>query len=550
MTADGRQSESIGNLSGRYTRAEFIGAAGKVALAAWVAPSILAACVAGSSNSKSGTTNFSVAFPADVSEFDTTTMTDPYSFTVIRHIYASLVAYKTQSTSTGFTLDRTVVEPYLADYTVSPDGKTITFTLRGGLIFPSANRLTADDVVYTMQRHLAVNQIGAFLLNKAGVTNPSQIIKKSDQEVVMTFPQPNGLTLKILAFPDMGILDSKVVQSHATSDDTWAQTWLKSNVAGLGPYVMTKRVPSQSMTFQPNNQFFAPGKLPWTAQIVPSPETASLLVQRGSADFAVNLSEDIIQSLKNASGIRVLSFPSDGADEMFLNTRRAPFNDVRVRQAVWYSVPWDQLVAKVYFGLAQVAKSSLTLGEPGYDTSGWPYTYDPVKAKALLAQAGYPNGIAGNFNFNNQTSRFSRLAEVLRESFAQSGITLKPQQMTAAQLTDAFTSKPPTFETGVEFGWPWIGDPEYSMWLVYAGDGGANYTGYSDPRFDAMLNQLATLNGAARLDLIRQMQSTLAPEAAMAHLAQPNYEVVGSTRVTGYLFPADGTNDFRHVTGV
>ena len=66
-------------------------------------------------------------------------------------------------------------------------------------------------LVYTMRRHLAVNQIGAFLLNKAGITDASQISKNSDLDVSISFPQPNGLTLKILAFPDMpGILDSKL----------------------------------------------------------------------------------------------------------------------------------------------------------------------------------------------------------------------------------------------------------------------------------------------------------------------------------------------------
>ncbi|MEE3920494.1 ABC transporter substrate-binding protein [Micromonospora sp. BRA006-A] len=180
-------------------------------------------------------------------------------------------------------------------------------------------------------------------------------------------------------------------QKHAGGSDPWAKEWFAKNPPTGGYFNVAKATQGQEIELSANTGYPGPdpAKTPTIRiSVVPAASNQRLQLQAGDIDIALGISQRDIQDLKKAPGIKVISAASNRQVAIQMSVTAAPFNDVNVRKALAYAVPYEQIINNVYGGDARAAKSPVPLDMPGYDESGYPFTYDLEKAKAAMAAAG------------------------------------------------------------------------------------------------------------------------------------------------------------------
>ena len=212
----------------------------------------------------------------------------------------------------------------------------------------------------------------------------------------MRFTQnyPSALSTQIQLI-GLFIYDSKVMKEHATASDPWALDWAGKNPQVGGAYVVSSRVPGQSITLQANPNYPLPVPTKQIVlRVIPSSANMRLQLEKGDIDIASTLTRRDIVQLKGKQGIKIISAPSAEQVSLPINVKMRPFNDVRVRRAMAWATPYDQIIKTVYGGDARRATSYLPLDTVGSSRIGYPYKYDLAKARAELAKSSVKNGFS------------------------------------------------------------------------------------------------------------------------------------------------------------
>jgi peptide/nickel transport system substrate-binding protein len=287
-----------------------------------------------------------------------------------------------------------VVGGVAENYNLSSDGLTWTFNIRKGIKFHNGDPLTAADVVFTLKRfgsQESTNPWSPYILkNNESITNPD------DYTVIFKAQKPEW-PLKI-PFAWTRILPMNYYNSVG-------EDGFRAAPVGTGPYKYSKWVPKTSMEFEANTAYWGTAKPQWqhiTETLVPEEATRVAQLQRGDVDIIGNLSFDRLIELKNG-GFRLqevglptlanISFPGT-----FMT--QGPTSDIRVRQAMSYSINRQEICDTYYKGLAKPGGFWFFSEQTwGWDNSFKADAYDPDKAKQLLSDAGYP----GRFNPQSTT---------------------------------------------------------------------------------------------------------------------------------------------------
>ncbi|HVX80528.1 MAG TPA: ABC transporter substrate-binding protein, partial [Devosiaceae bacterium] len=288
----------------------------------------------------------------------------------------------------------------LADkWMVDDANKTITFTLRDGVKFaPSGNPLTAADVVYSMKRVFAINKSPAAILGAIGWTkdNVEQMVSaKDDKTVVVKYAGDisSAYVLNVLASRPASIVDSKTVAAHEQNGDM-GNAWLKSNSAGTGPFVLKTYRPNEILSLDANPDYFlgAPAIKHVVIKHVAEAATQLLLLQSGDVDMAKDLTPDQIKGL-DPKQIKVETYPQAAVHFLSFNQKDKDLTDPAFWEAAHYLVDYQGMVDTFLKGQMTVHQSFWPSGFPGALDDN-PYTYDPDKAKAILAKAGIKTPIS------------------------------------------------------------------------------------------------------------------------------------------------------------
>ena len=400
-------------------------------------------------------------------------------------------------------------EPFLAQsYDVSPDGKVFTFHLRQGLKSQQGNELTSDDVVWSFKRKFSSKGGGMPGYYAPMLTDiDKQVVAVDKYTVTFTIDQPGyGFTLLGNLAENIGsIYDSTYLRQHATADDPYAIQWGVSSMmngnSGFGPYMLQSVTPNQEivMTANPNYVF---GPLPITTMIrrvVPDAATRANMLVRGDADVALDLRPSDQADLASDEDVFTPTASSNLYHSITLNTKQAPFDNRTVRQALAYAVPYDQIVKDVYHGRAYAYQHLLDDKQPYYDESTLPkYTYDPAKAKALLAQAGITTPVSFTLTVSNASPSVQDSAVVLASAAKDAGFDVKINQVPAAQLfSDGLAGR---LQANMGTGSAVTMSPPYELQLVTQPGGGSNLSFWSGPDYDAFARVMK--QGLASTDAI------------------------------------------------
>lgn len=366
------------------------------------------------------------------------------SIDIYRATTLTPLAFAPQALGEVFVPDFSELVPYAAEsWEVAPDWTSITITLRQGVLSPAGNELTADDVLYSYQRIEGTQGHNwPFMQDALKITSTDAITKDDTYTYTIQSDGPNALLEIINAHAVFLILDSVEYQAHATEDDPWAVDWAGSNIAGHGAWQLTEYSPGQSWTLERNPNYFDPEALTGNVasvvnRVVPESANRVALLQAGSVDMAMDLESAELQSLESTPGVRVDHLPGNFLQWLgfsFGSPDAPQLDDPKVRQAIGYALPFDELLARPYLNQAQQMTSTVAPSYAGYDvtSTAWDRAQDLQRAQMLLAETEWPEGFTTTLHYNLNEPGQEESAIIIRSALAEIGIEVNLVQVQSA----------------------------------------------------------------------------------------------------------------------
>ncbi len=356
---------------------------------------------------------------------------------VSRNVYGKLVNFNPANLAGGY-------EPDLAvSWTVSTDGKTITFTMRDGVKFHSGNPVTAEDAEFSLRRAVILNKTPAFILSQFGFTadNVENTIVANGNKLSITTDKKyaTSFVLNCLTSTIGGIVDKKTVMANQADGDM-GNTWLKTNTAGSGAYTVVSWKPNESVTMQANDGFYkgAPAMKRVIVRHVQESATQRLLLEKGDIDIARNLNpEDVAGASKNTD-VAIDSELRGRLMYFSLNQKHAELSKPKVRLAMKYLVDYEGMQNSFLKGQYKIHQAFLPRTYLG-EISDQPFKLDVEKAKALLKEAGV-SGFEIEVGVREAQERIE-IAQSLQNTMAKAGIKLKITVGTAKQILTRYRAR-------------------------------------------------------------------------------------------------------------
>jgi ABC-type transport system substrate-binding protein len=450
------------------------------------------------------------------------------------NVYEGLTRFASRGGDGKPSLDFTRIEPHFAEkWTVSPDGKTYTFKLRQGVKSPYGNQLSAADVVWTYEKSQWQKRTGLFMKNVGRVDKVEAL---SPDEVRFVLSEPNRIFLGSLTLHIPTLFDSTEAKKHATAEDPYATKWLATNTAGYGPYHVQSVQAGQQAVFvaNPNYAFDKPFYTRIIWREVPSAATRVALVRTGQVQYAEQIPLQQIKELKSDRTVKVESIAAPGSATVRMNPKFPPFDKKQVRQAVAYATDYKAIGEAVFLGLGTRSRSLLNPPIPGA-IDAQPYETDYAKAKQLLAEAGYPNGVDVTLEYSTNWWWEEPLALQMQASLAKAGIRVTPKRIPATEMNArrAINSWSVPFLTHLTSGF--VPDPSYTMFLTAHCKGGSNVNANCDPKLDKLIDaSVAERNDAKWLQIVADAQKEQADYATFVETFLPGTHEVFAACMQGY----------------
>jgi len=355
------------------------------------------------------------------------------------------------------------------------------------------------------------------------------------------------------------MINSKLAKRHATADDPWAQAWLKENTAGSGAYMVERFRPGEQVILRRNDNWKggADGKLPFfrrvIAQTVPEAATRGNLIERGDADLSIDLQASDIPAMLQRGRVKVVSIPqTNGFTHIAMNTRMAPFDNVKVRQAIAAALPYQDMFQASIFGQGRPLFGADWVESPpdGDFPRPMPLSTDPAKAQRLLSEAGLPDGFETSFAFSAGLAATSEpMAALIKESLERIGIRVEIQKMPDAQFNTMQAEKKLAFFS--DGATAWLPATDYYFRLYFTRDQRWNFSSFNDPEMNALTQKAQFERDPAEYErMARRMIAILAEKAPELLLWQPNHDAVMARNIEGYTYWFHRQVDFRDLRRV
>ena len=481
-----------------------------------------------------------IAVPTDIATFDPNGVTGVRDLDMYINLYSGLTRHSVIPSALAeghYEWDRVEVDPNLAEsIDISDDGTVYTFKIREGLSFPSGNPLTAKDFHYSWERGLAhTGSITDFELGVIEVSDMNQVEVLDDYTLQVTLPRPNPRVLRVLSLSVMSAVDSELLKSEATDDDPWADEYARNNPAGYGPYVLVEREVGTRMVFEPNPDWWdseSAGQSRIVYQVVPEEAQRLLLVQQGAIDLAYAMSARTAQ--RAGDDVQVLDFPTFAQRYLGLNQTKAPYNILEVRQAIAYAIDYERIIAEVYFGSSQRLLSPFPTGHQGWRDS-WPYSPDIERAKALLAEAGYPDGFDAEMLVYGDLPEIEASTVLIQSDLEKIGINLGARSVTGAEFFGLVTPGTDDFDMAIIPCTPWLPEVWYTSNLLLHSGTTCSIT-YNNPVVDALVQDMkAAATTEEAIPPAQRAQELWEQDVGFIPIAQPNQVQILSKDLKGFL---------------
>ena len=415
--------------------------------------------------------------------------------------------------------------PDLATKWETPDDKTIVFHLNPGAKFHNGQPVKASDVKWTYES----------LMNPTFVTS-----KRSGYSAVDHIETPDDQTVIFkLKVANAGIFDNLTVGILPAGADT---NVYKTKPIGCGPYKLVEHRPDDRLEFEAFEQWHggAPKIKHITVRIIPDSTTRILEMRRGSVNFEVNAIpfENVAEFEKNPD-FKVVKSNGSVYQYLALNMKDTALAKPLVRQAIAHSIDRERIIRDIQRGFAQPTETMLAEGHWARATNLPTYAYDPAKAKQLLAQAGYPNGLNLVFKTSTDAEANSR-AQVIQDMMKQAGfhVTIQSNEMSTffADIGKGNFQMYSLSRNG-------ISDPDFYYVIFYSQNmppNGQNRGFYADPHVDQLLTEgHSTFDRTKRKPVYEEIQKIVATDLPYLSLYMQSNVAIMRKNIDGYVqYPA------------
>ena len=446
----------------------------------------------------------------DLASLDPHQTTDAGTRSVVFNLYEGLV----KPTADGD------LEPAVAsDYVISDDATTYTFTLRDGIRFHDGSLVTVEDIQYSIERYAEIQgESSAFFMRLSSVETPDE------KTVVVRLKEGYSEFL-----PDLTL----AIIPKSNPDPA-------GNPIGTGPYQFVSYTIGQNLElsrfkdyWKENGAYLDTVQFKFVADL----STAFTELQAGTIDVLNYLTVAQVAVLeKKPEDFTIVEGSMNLVHAMFINNAYEPFQDVRVRQAMCYAVNRQEVNDFLFGGKSRLIGSHMipSLAVWYEEKAENLYSYDPQKAKELLAQAGYENGFELEITVPSSYSQHVDTAQIIAQQLEQVGIRVKIKTIEwASWLEDVYRGR--QYQATV-IGFDGTLAP--SDWLKKYGTNEANnIANYANTDYDALLKKaLASIDNEEKAELYRSMQMNLAENAASVYIEDPADFVALNADFGGYQF--------------
>lgn len=410
-------------------------------------------------------------------------------------------------------IDRTgAVQPGLAsEWTISEDGLTYSFTLRDGVTFHDGTGFDAEDVKFTFERLLAEDSVNA----QKPLYEPIAAVTVIDPlQVEFTLSRPDGLFLF-----NLGRGDAVIVAPESAANNA-------SEPIGTGPFAFVQWDRGSRVVLEQYGPYWGekPALTRATYRFISDTATMTNALLAGDIDGTNNFAPEALAVFEGNAQFKILVGSTEGETILATNNRKEPFTELKVRQAMAHALDRAEIIEGATYGYGVPIGTHFAPHHPYYLDLTGTYPHDEEKARALLAEAGHPDGFAATLKL--PPVAYARLSgQIIASQFARVGIRLELINMEWAQwLEDVFANKDfdltiiahvEPFDIGI------YADPDY-------------YFGYDNPEVQALNETLnATTDEAERKRLAQQTETIIARDAVNGYLFELPQTGVWNARLEG-----------------
>lgn len=421
-------------------------------------------------------------------------------------------------------------EPSLATEWSTPDDTTWQFTIRTDVKFTDGTPLTAADVKASIDRIKALEGPLAPLWGAV-----STVEAPDDATLVLTTDGPFGGMLTNM---------SLLFVTPAAASDT--EGFFLAPI-GSGPFKVASFDPGERLVLEKNADYWGGAPALDRLIITEIPEVSGRItaLTTGEIDFTWGLPADQLPVIESTDGLTLVTAPSYAMYYQWFNSTHKPFDDPRVRQAMWHALDLSTIVSSLFPGVGTVSQSSIQPGVFGF-LAQQPYAYDPELAKQLLADAGYPDGFTTSIQFASTCCAGIRdLAQAMISQWSEIGVTVEPLEKEQAQWVEDLLAL--NWDMNVAYNVTTTGDANFTVGRLYTC--AANRTGYCSEDLDAAITAAQqSLDDTERAQHWGEAQTIIWNEAVGVSIMGVNGTYAMSDKVQGFVPPASGIPNFSAVS--
>lgn len=456
-------------------------------------------------------------FPDELMGLDPHITTSYISTRVLEQIYEGLLR-----TDENFR-----VQPALAeDWEISEDGLTYTFYLRTGVKFHDGSDFTASDVKFSLER----------ILNpETASPQRSRLIMIDTIEIVN--PHEIRITLQHPFSPFLIYLATSAISAIVSEEFVAREGRLEAVASGTGPFKLVEYDPSQ-VVLEKNPDYWD-DRYPFldgiVFKLIPEASTRRAAIRTGEIDFIHAADPTTVEILGVDPGFDILSVPEFSYGLLGINNSRPPLDNAKVRLAISCAINRPQIISAVYLGHASIGTPlSPAFGEewvvPASELPCYQQDYD--RARELLREAGYPDGISFEITVAPVYEIAFKFAKVIQDQVKPAGIDIKLNPVEYGGFIDAWIAHDFDTFTSENSGWP---DPDAMYYRTFHSQGATNVFEYADPVMDALLEQgRRETDTAKRQEIYKAAQQRLAEQVPIIFLAYGDLFTIKAEYVKGF----------------
>jgi peptide/nickel transport system substrate-binding protein len=434
----------------------------------------------------------------------------------------------------------------------SENKRTVTFYLRKGATFHDGSPVTAHDVKWSLDRAVTL-PTQKTQAKVGGLVDPKQFKVIDDHTIQITTEKPNRFTINNLGVNLLPIVNSKLAKKHASADDPWGTEYCANNDCGGGAYKVTSWTPNEQIILDRHDGWKG-GEQPYfervILQTIPESPARAAQIYRDRADLCADLVIRDFLTFGKKDTVKTASIPMGNAVEFIaFNSQGEPFKDRKLRQAIAHAMPWDEIYKIVYFerGIPLWGGKSAKPSDIKYPQP-FPYKHDLEKAKQLLNEAGYPNGLKTTFSFSvPKRDLFQPLAELVKNRLRDVNIKVEILKIPGDQMGSLMTER--RLPLYAEVSNAWLGGiPDYWFRIFYSGNWRWNYGNYHNAELNKILEdtQFESNPQVLRKKTLRMIELAFRDIPIMP-IRIPVQNVVCSKDIEGYTYWYHGQMEYRHL---